>query len=308
MTGMGDDGASGMSFAFLLRNTFRGKDIAMRNTGELKYSDQPVPACAGTADRLVQQTDELFEREACLFEWLVKTDEEIPKKNRELFIENLELRFEIEELKKVSFIDAATEIHNKKYLQIRLGEEFARARRYGFSLSSIFIDLDDFKSINDAYGHIVGDRLLKEVASVLKGLCRSEDVLVRFGGEEFVILMSDTGGLEAVTLAERIRKKIEDHLFFCGDIEISVSISLGVSTLNDGDFEYVSDPEELICMADKAMYTVKQNGKNNTCYLPFRLERGNPVPSPVCRLPVAVTTQTDADTCRCRGVTELQYG
>ncbi|MDI6686835.1 MAG: GGDEF domain-containing protein [Desulfobacterales bacterium] len=256
----------------------------MRNARKLKYSDLPVQACVGTADMSVQQTDELFEREACLFEWSFKTDEEIPMKKRELFIENLKLRFEIEELKKVSFIDSATGIHNKKYLQIRLGEEFARARRYGFPLSSIFIDLDDFKSINDIYGHIIGDRLLKEIASVLEGLCRSEDVLVRFGGEEFVILMSDTGGLEAVMLAERIRKKIEDHLFFCGDIEISVSISLGVSTLNYGDFEYVSDPEELICMADKAMYVVKRNGKNNTCYLPFPFEKGNPVHSGVTEL------------------------
>lgn len=236
----------------------------MRNTGEL------IPPAAGS--------DELFEQEFCLSKCLVNTGLDVAEKNRELFIENLKLRSEIEELKNVGFIDAATEIHNKRYLQIRLGEEFARARRYGFPLSSIFIDLDDFKSINDTYGHIIGDRLLKEVASVLKALCRSEDVLVRFGGEEFVVLMSDTGGPEAVVLAERIRQKVEGHLFFREDINISVSVSLGVSTLNNGDFEYVSDPEELICIADRAMYTVKQNGKNNTCYLPFRLEKGNPVP------------------------------
>jgi len=247
----------------------------------------------------------LFKQEFCFFNWLVEIGENVAEKNKELFIENLKLRSEIEELKKVSFIDAVTGIYNKRYLQIRLGEEFARARRHGFPLSSVFIDLDDFKSINDAYGHIIGDRLLKEVASVLEGLCRSEDVVVRFGGEEFVVLMSDTNGPEAVVLAERIRKKVAGHIFLYGDIKISVSASLGVSTLNDGDFEYVSDPEELICMADKAMYMVKQNGKNNACYLPFCIERGNPVPSPVCRLPVAATTQTGVDTGR--GVTELQY-
>ena len=282
----------------------------MRNTGEL------IPPAVGS--------DGLFKQEFCFFNRLVEIGGDVAdllrrsastaRKNRELFVENLNLRSEIKRLKKVNFIDAATGIYNKRYLQIRLGEEFARARRYGFPLSSIFIDLDDFKSINDAYGHIVGDRLLKEVASVLEGLCRSEDVLVRFGGEEFVILMPDTGGPEAVMLAERIRKKIEGHLFFCGDIDISLSISLGVSTLNNGDFEYVSDPEELICVADRAMYMVKQNGKNNTCYLPFRFEKGNPVHSPVCRLPVAAGTclrathrqaQTSAGTGR--GVVELQY-
>ncbi|MEA3313373.1 MAG: GGDEF domain-containing protein [Caldisericota bacterium] len=239
----------------------------MRNTGELIS-----PA---------QGSDGLFNQGFCFFNRLLEIGDNVAEKNRQLFIENLNLQSEIERLKKISFIDAATGIYNKRYLQIRLGEEFARARRYGFPLSSIFIDIDDFKSINDAYGHIAGDRLLKEVASVLEGLCRSEDVLVRFGGEEFVVLMSDTGGPEAVALAERIRKKIEGHLFFCGDIEISVSISLGVSTLNNGDFEYVSDPEELICIADRAMYMVKQNGKNNTCYLPFCFEKVNPVYSPV---------------------------
>ena len=228
---------------------------------------------------------------------MVKIGEDVAEKNKELLIENLNLQSEIERLKKMTFIDAATGIYNKRYLQIRLGEEFARARRYGFSLSSIFIDLDDFKSINGTYGHIIGDRLLKEVTSVLEGLCRSEDVLVRFGGDEFVILMSGTGSSEAVVLAERIRKKVEGNLFFCGDIKISVSVSLGVSTLNNGDFEYVSDPEELICMADRAMYMIKQNGKNNIHYLPFRLglEKGNPVPSPVCRAGTG------------RGVTELQH-
>jgi len=240
----------------------------MRDFGELRYS-------AG-----------LFEQGLAFFSRLIKVGENVAEKNRKLFTENRNLRSEIESLKEINFIDAATGIYNKRYLKIRLEEEFARARRYGFSLSSIFIDLDDFKSINDTYGHIIGDKLLKEVASVLEGLCRSEDVLTRFGGEEFVVLMPDTSDSEAVILAERIRKKVAGHIFFYGNIKISVSASLGVSTLNNGDFEYVSDPEELICMADRAMYMVKQNGKNNTCHLPFRIERGKFVPP---------------------GVTELQY-
>ncbi len=206
-----------------------------------------------------------------LFNPLVEISEKRAEKDRELFTENFNLRSEIAHLKKINFIDDMTGIYNKRYLKIRLEEEFAKARRYGSPLSSIFIDLDNFKSINDTYGHIIGDKLLKEVASVLEGLCRAEDVLVRFGGEEFVVLMSDTTASEAVILAERIRKKIAGHIFFYGDIKISVSASLGTSTLNNGDFEFINDPEELICMADKAMYRVKQNGKNNTCHLPFCL-------------------------------------
>jgi len=241
----------------------------MRNTAEL------------ISRQVGAESGELFEQEFCLFNQSVEIGEDVAEKNKELFIENLKLRSEIEKLKKIGFIDSPTGIYNKRYLQIRLEEEFARAQRHGLPLASIFIDLDDFKAVNDTYGHIVGDKLLKEVASVLEGLCRSEDVLARFGGEEFVVLMSGASGPEAVALAERIRKKIANHIFLSGDTKISVSISLGVSAINNGDFEYVNDPEELICMADRAMYMVKQNGKNNTCYLPFRFEKGAPVPSKV---------------------------
>ena len=212
----------------------------------------------------------LFEQKFYLFEWLVKSNEDIVKTNKELLIENLKLRSEMEDLEKINFIDYTTGIHNKRYLQVRLEEEFARARRYGLSLSCIFIDLDNFKSINDTYSHLAGDMLLKELAGILESLCRGEDVLGRFGGEEFVILMSCTDSPEAVVLAERIRKQVEDHRFVYGNTKISVSVSLGVSTLNKDDLEYVEDPEELICTADKAMYSVKQNGKNNTCFLPLR--------------------------------------
>lgn len=211
----------------------------------------------------------LFEQKFYLFEWLVKSNEDIAKTNKELLIENLKLRSEMEELEKINFIDCTTGIHNKRYLQVRLEEEFARARRYGLSLSCIFIDLDNFKSINDTYGHLAGDMLLKELAGILESLCRGEDVLGRFGGEEFVILMSCTDSSEAVVLAERIREKVEKRRFVYENTKISVSVSLGVSTLNKDDFAYVKEPEELIRMADKAMYRVKRNGKNNTCFLPF---------------------------------------
>jgi diguanylate cyclase (GGDEF)-like protein len=247
---------------YTINNTFEGADADMNNIEEL------IPTAA--------ESDSLFNQEFCFFNQLGDINEKVAKKNRELFAENHNLRSEIERLKKINFIDAMTGIYNKKYMKIRLGEEFAKARRYGSPLSSIFIDLDDFKAINDTYGHILGDKLLKEVASVLEGLCRSEDVLARFGGEEFVILMSNTSASEAVIFAERIRKKVEGHVFFYKSIEISVSASLGASTLNSDDLEYVSDPEELISMADRAMYIVKQNGKNNSYHLPFYLPSSNP--------------------------------
>jgi diguanylate cyclase (GGDEF)-like protein len=227
----------------------------MNSAGGLKYSAR------------------LFGEESPFFRWLLRIGEDAAERNRKLLLENLSLQSEIKRLKEANFIDETTGIHNKRYLQIRLKEEYARARRHGISLSTVFIDLDDFKAVNDTYGHVVGDRLLREVASILKGLCRSEDALVRFGGEEFVVLMSDTEGREAVTLAERIRKKISNRPFFCEGVKISLTVSIGVSSLHGDDFEYVNNPEALIDTADRAMYAVKRSGKNNTCYLPSSLER-----------------------------------
>ena len=223
----------------------------------------------------------LFSKESYLVNWLLKINQHIAEKNKQLILENNRLQSTIGRLKDVNFIDDTTGIRNKRYLQIRLREEYARACRHGFSLSAVFIDLDDFKSVNDRYGHVNGDRLLKEVASILDSLCRSEDAVVRFGGEEFVVLMSDTDGDKAVVLAERIRRAIRDQPLRCGDATVSLSASIGVSTFAVGDYAYVSDPESLIEMADRAMYMVKRNGKNNTFYLPFPSEEHIPFPSGV---------------------------
>ena len=103
--------------------------------------------------------------------------------------------------------------------------------------------------------------------------------MVRFGGEEFVVLMSDTDGDKAVILAERIREKIDNHRFSCDGTDVSLSVSVGVSTFTGSDYAYVCDPEALIDMADKAMYTVKHNGKNSIFYLPFQFETPSPLPS-----------------------------
>ncbi len=213
-----------------------------------------------------------------LFNLLLKFGEDIIKKNKELLAENRSLQFEVEKLKKVNFIDDTTGVHNKRYLQLRLKEEFARAKRHSFPISCVFIDLDDFKSVNDTYGHMVGDRLLKEFALILTKFCRSEDIMVRFGGEEFVVIMSNSDDREAVTLAERIRAEVASHRFSNENSEISLSVSLGVSTLHSDDFGYIKDPEELVAIADSAMYMVKKSGKNNTCYLPFRTERVSNIP------------------------------
>jgi diguanylate cyclase (GGDEF)-like protein len=219
------------------------------------------------------------EDEKFLVQWLVESNKQLAQRNRELLVENLNLTSKVEALQKISFIDFATGIHNRGYLQQRLEEEFSRSRRTGSSLSCLFIDLDDFKKINDTYGHLTGDRLLRDVAMLLKSFCRREDVLVRFGGEEFVLLMSCTGNRKAQLVAERIRGQLEERTFDYGDFKISITISVGVSTLKKSDFQQVKSPEELIWTADRAMYEVKQHGKNHSHYLPFSGDRRDFAPA-----------------------------
>ncbi len=206
------------------------------------------------------------EDEKFLLQWLVESNKQLARRNRELLVENLNLSSQVEALQKISYIDFTTGIHNRGYLQQRLEEEFSRSRRTGSPLSCLFIDLDDFKKVNDTYGHLNGDRLLRDVALLLKSFCRREDVLVRFGGEEFVLLMSCTGCRKAKLVAERIRRRVEERTFDYGEFSISITISIGISTLRKNDFRSVRNPEELIWTADKAMYEVKQHGKNHSSY------------------------------------------
>ena len=201
-----------------------------------------------------------FDEKSFLFEWLVENNKTLTRKNKELLVENLRLHSRVEELEKINFVDPTTGLHNRWYLQPRLEEEFSRARRAGSSLSCLFIDLDHFKAVNDQYGHFIGDRVLRDTAGLLRGLCRREDVLVRFGADEFVILLGSAGQRAAKTAAERIRGRLEAHSFNCGEKEITLSVSIGVSTLKKEHVAAATDPWELVWTADGAMHLAKQKG------------------------------------------------
>ncbi len=110
-----------------------------------------------------------FDEKSFLFEWLVENNKTLTRKNKELLGENLKMRSRVEELEKINFIDPTTGIHNRWYLQPRLEEEFSRSKRSRSSLSCLFIDLDNFKAVNDRFGHFIGDKVLREVTSLLGG-------------------------------------------------------------------------------------------------------------------------------------------
>src|SRR4051812_37129278 len=159
----------------------------------------------------------------------------------------------------LSVTDDLTHLYNSRYLNLVLRRETKRASRSGRPLSLLFIDLDGFKAINDTYGHLFGSRALVEAAAVIRGSARETDVVARFGGDEFSIILPDTGGEGAFAVGARVREKIAAHTFLAGDgLNIHLTASVGVATLPD----VAASSEELVQAADKAMYAVKDCGKN----------------------------------------------
>ncbi|MBR1976708.1 GGDEF domain-containing protein [bacterium] len=165
--------------------------------------------------------------------------------------------------KKISMTDELTGLYNRKYLHHRLESEISRARRYGGSVSCILFDIDYFKTVNDMYGYDWGDVLLKKIAQMLEGLIRKEDVLTRYGDEEFMLLLPNTDEKNAFIFAERFRKDIEKMEFIPANEEEAhpVTISGGISA-----YPYLDNMEEdansIIRYAEHALYNAKQKGKN----------------------------------------------
>lgn len=165
----------------------------------------------------------------------------------------------IAEAERLSQTDDLTKLHNARYLRQFLLNEIRRARRYGSSVAALFLDLDDFKRVNDAYGHLVGSHVLMEMAAVILSSVRDTDALARYGGDEFVIVLPDTGIELAQAVAERIREKICSHEFTGGRrLKLSLTASFGVATFP----HHASSPQQLIACADTAMYEAKAANKN----------------------------------------------
>ena len=175
----------------------------------------------------------------------------------------LKIRDLREKLKVVSTTDELTGLHNRKYLNERLEQEISRARRYGNSLSCLLFDLDFFKVVNDIYGYEWGDVLLRSIADKLKQLIRKEDVLTRYGDEEFLLILPNTSEDNAFLFAERFRREIERMEFIpAGEEERHpITISGGISTYPciEGAEE---DANTIIRYAEHALYNAKKRGKN----------------------------------------------
>ncbi len=165
----------------------------------------------------------------------------------------------IAEAERLSQTDDLTKLHNARFLRQFLLSEIKRARRYGSSVSALFLDLDDFKRINDANGHLVGSHVLMEMATIILSSVRDTDVVARYGGDEFVIVLPETGIEQASQVADRIRRKIQKNVFTGGRrLELQVTASFGIATFP----QHAHSPQQLVACADTAMYEAKASGKN----------------------------------------------
>jgi len=159
--------------------------------------------------------------------------------------------------------DGLTGIANRRFFETRLADEFLRWQRYGGELSMLLFDLDHFKRINDEFGHVAGDTVLRSMAQRVSGVVRKQDVFGRFGGEEFALLLPCTPLDDALYVAEKIRRTIGDEPIEVQGVIVPVTASVGAATARTGAPDY----EGMINEADAALYTAKRQGRNRSVAL-----------------------------------------
>lgn len=179
--------------------------------------------------------------------------------NISLIVEKVRL---FQETQRLALTDGLTGLHNVRYFYDMLNKEIARTRRYQTLFSLVLFDIDDFKVINDTYGHQAGDDVLRSVAFILKGASRQADVAARYGGEEFILILPNTPKHEALNLANRIKEKVERYSYLEAEA-VKITISGGIATFPDD----AEDAKALLYSADMALYEAKAMGKKQVyCY------------------------------------------
>lgn len=180
---------------------------------------------------------------------------DIPDDNKMDVIKKI--NFMYTQTKHLSEIDALTRLYNRRHFENNFEREFARSKRYGSPLSVAIIDIDFFKKINDTYGHLCGDYVLKEVAYNMVNNFRQTDFVFRYGGEEFAVILTETPDENAKVPLERLRKLIENTKFSFNGENIKVTVSIGVSSNINCDIAW-----NMFEVADKALYEAKGSGRN----------------------------------------------
>jgi diguanylate cyclase (GGDEF)-like protein len=191
-------------------------------------------------------------------------DQQLVKKNRQLVRQSNELRRMNRELRGLTITDELTGLYNRRHFDEYLGKEIALVKRYNQPTSLLLIDLDFFKNVNDSFGHVFGDSVLRTIAGQLRQFVRSSDVLCRVGGEEFAVLCTHTSAENAIQLAESLRRAISSNVIKVGEQELKITISIGVATLPHAQLE--ADSKSMYACADRALYYSKQHGRDRVTH------------------------------------------
>ncbi len=180
-------------------------------------------------------------------------------------VSHLDLRiraaYDLEQARRLANTDGLTGLYNHRYLHQRLAQEIERGERYSRQLSLVMADIDHFKAYNDSCGHRGGDAILIAVADTLREVSRASDIVARYGGDEFVVMLPETPADEAQVMAERARQQIEELRGPEGKDSIGVTLSLGIASLSPTH----STKEGLVEAADAALYEAKRSGRNRVC-------------------------------------------
>ena len=219
-------------------------------------------------DRRRQLQEEVKRATAALSEknrQLEEKERELTRLNDELRIDRSRLEEANERLKILSITDELTGLYNHRLFVTRLDEEADRVNRYGGGLGVVMADLDDFKRVNDTWGHQVGDEVLRRTGAAIKRASRRIDIAARYGGEEFAVILPLTDRDGAVAFAERLRVAVERETVVVDGATFSITLSAGVAFHADGPKRGGINPTTLVRAADEALYAAKRLGKNLVC-------------------------------------------
>jgi diguanylate cyclase (GGDEF)-like protein len=163
----------------------------------------------------------------------------------------------------MAITDIVSGLYTHGYMQDALEREFRRCKYENLPLSTIILDVDHFKIVNDTYGHPQGDALLRQLGAVIKTVTRSSDIVCRYGGDEFMVILPETNRIGTVLVAERIRQAVEEYEFVLGSKIVHITISGGVASFP----EDITTKKELIDKTDQALYQSKQGGRNKISFI-----------------------------------------
>ena len=239
--------------------------LAALDAGVYDYLVKPFPSI----DDVIKKVQRALEKRRILLEnhhlvkYLTQANAQIEDMNRHLEAQVQDRTRQLQEanarLEQLTLTDDVTGLFNQRFLHARLEEEFHRAQRYGAGLAVMMLDLDKFKSVNDSHDHLFGSRVLRRVGEVLRRGVRDTDMVIRYGGDEFVILLPHTGLRDANLVGERLRSSVAETDVGDPNDSWNATVSVGVASLEECN---VATPRELLRAADQALYQSKADGRN----------------------------------------------